>query len=360
MPEGPEVYRHADFPDGFAPYVSHNVETDADGKYELAGLRPGSYQAGVLGFGKTWIGWAETFANGVPPKTVDGGATEVDFVFPFTGGIVTARVVSKKTGMPIPNFRFSLIRYRGFFPNLEDAGQIRDEAGRFRFELDREGTWAVEFGADGHAPFRTGKKKLKPGEQLDLGTIRLGEGSTLEGRVVDAQGVPVPYARINILSPKMETNETEPFTAVDGTFRVPRVSPGLYMVFAVSPTHPIGLVRNVQLKEGQSTSVVVQFSEPAPLEVTVTSTDGTPLSMAKLYWTFPEIAPLTSKMVGNKIPPGYGDHESDEAGRIVQHALPAGPVTLFVERHGYKPARKSVRLKKGETTRIDIRLAPKR
>ena len=67
------------------------------------------------------------------------------------------------------------------------------------------------------------------------------------------------------------------------------------------------------------------------------SVDGAPLKGAELYWSFPEIAPLTSKMVGDKIPPGYGDNEADDEGRIFQHSLPAGPVTLFIEANGFTP-----------------------
>jgi hypothetical protein len=237
---------------------------------------------------------------------------------------------------------------------------INDDDGLFRFEFDREGTWAIEYSAEGHANFRTGKLTMKKGEKRDLGTIRLGDGATLAGQVVDAQGVPVPYARINILSLKMETNRNEPFTGRDGRFVAPRIAPGMYMAFAVSPAHPIGIAKNIRLMDGKTTETKIQFASSAPLEVFVKGADGSPLKGARLYWSFQEIAPLTSKMVSNKIPPGYGSNVSGENGRILQHALPAGPVMLFLEANGFTPISKSVKLTPGETTRIEISMTPKK
>jgi len=98
----------------------------------------------------------------------------------------------------------------------------------------------------------------------------------------------------------------------------------------------------------------------APLEVSVKGADGTPLKCARLYWSFQEIAPLTSKMVSNKIPPGYGSNIADETGRILQHALPAGQVTLFLENKGFTPISKTANLRAGETTRIEISMTPKK
>jgi len=268
--------------------------------------------------------------------------------------------VSKRTGLPLDEFQYSTIRYRGFLPNFDDVGQRKSRQGLFRFEFAEEGSWAVEFRAKGHASFRTPKIELKKGEEHDLGTIRLGDGGVIEGRVVDAQGIPVPYTRINILSPKLETNEDEPYTGSDGSFRVRGVSPGLYIVFAVSPRHPIGMVKNVLVREGETARVEVKFAEAAPLEVIVRGEDGRPLKGAELFWSFPEIAPLTSKMVRGKIPPGYGDNVSDDAGRILQHALPAGAITLFVEAKGFTPTTRQVQLDAGKSTRVEIALSAKK
>ena len=77
------------------------------------------------------------------------------------------------------------------------------------------------------------------------------------------------------------------------------------------------------------------------------------------YWSFPAIAPLSSRLFRDKIPPGYGSHRADAGGRIRQHSLPAGPVTLVVEASGFKTATKQVRLVAGETTRLEMQLTQK-
>jgi len=269
-------------------------------------------------------------------------------------------VVSKRTGRPLRQFRHGLIRYRMLLPQSVDTGETDNAQGKFRLEFPQDGSWAIEFQADGHASYRTPRLSLKKGEIKDLGTIRLGEGGTLVGIVKDANGLPVPYTRINILSPKFETNKDEPFTGREGRFRIPSISPGLYNVFAISPRHPIAFVRNVNVREGQTTEVEVKFERPAPLEIRVRDESGSPIEGAKLSFTFPAIAPLSSKLFRNKIPPGYGSHISDAEGSIFQHSLPAGPVTLTVEAPGFTPVTRQLRLSPGENKRLEITLAPKK
>jgi hypothetical protein len=86
---------------------------------------------------------------------------------------------------------------------------------------------------------------------------------------------------------------------------------------------------------------------------------ASPIADAKLSFTFPAIAPLSSRLFRDKIPPGYGSHVSDAEGRIFQHSLPAGPVTLTIVAVGFTPVTKQMRLAPGENKRLEITLARK-
>jgi len=287
------------------------------------------------------------------------GRDDLEFIFPLKGGIVTGKVVARKDGRPLGKFEATFLRYKLFIPSDTEFESYSDPNGEFRFEADEPGTWQADVSAPGYAAHRTDRFSLAAGEVKDLGTIKLGPGGTIAGRVLDAQQRPVAYARVNILNDKLQTNEDEPFTDGDGRFEVPGVSPGAFTVFAVSPRHPLGMVRNVAVKEGERTDVQITFVEAAPLSIEVRSTSGQPVEGAALDFTFPAVAPLTSKMFPGKIPPGYGSHKSDAEGMIFQPCLPPGEVTITIEAGGFDPVTKKLELKPGEPNRIEIRLRPK-
>lgn len=328
--------------------------TGDDGGFELPGLIEGRYRVGVVGSRGSFTANAE-FETDPAPQEVRAGADDVEFEVPFHGGIVTGHVVSRRDGRAVRSFKVGWIRYKLFFPQDADWGAYEDPEGRFRTELEA-GKWAVEVSADGYAPKRSDTFTLEEGETRDLGAIRLGDPGTIAGTVRDAQGLPVPYARINILNSKFQTNPNEPFTDIDGRFELRGVSPDTYSVFAVSPRHPLGIRRGVKIEEGKRTDVAIDFVAPAPLTITVVGAGGRPLKGAELSFTFPAIAPLSSKLFRDKIPPGYGSHVSDEAGVIVQPCLPPGTVTLTFEAEGYDAKTVNVELKAGEPNHLRVHL----
>jgi len=303
-----------------------------------------------------WFGQEAGFLADPAPIPATAGRDDLEFVYPIRGGIITAKVVAKEDGRPLPEFSATFLRYTFLIPTDTEFESFN--GGALRWETDEPGTWQVDVSADGYASHRTERFSLAAGETKDLGTIRLGPGGTIAGIVRDAQGQPVPYSRINILNDKLQTNDDEPFTDLEGRFAVPSVSPGLYNVFAVSPRHPLGFVRGIVVREGERTEVEVVFARPAPLTIDVRDASGQPVEGASLSFTFPAVAPLTSKLFRSKIPPGYGSPESDGAGMIVQPCLPPGEVAITIEREGFEPVTKKLDLKPGEANRVEIRLRP--
>jgi hypothetical protein len=333
--------------------------TDKDGKFEFADLAEGEYEVGIFGKGSAWGNQERAFLDNPPSVKVPAGRDDLEFIFPLKGGILTGKVVAKRDGRPIKQFGATFLRYKFFIPTDTDYESYQDEGGEFRYEADEPGTWQVDIAATGYAAHRTDRFSLGAGEVKDVGTIKLGPGGTIAGRVLDAQKQPVPYTRVNILNDKLQTNDDEPYTDLDGRFEVPGVSPGIFTVFAVSPRHPLGMVRGVTVKEGERTDVEITFVEAAPLTVEVRSTSGQPVEGAQLDFTFPAVAPLTSRLFRSKIPPGYGSYKSDAQGTIVQPCLPPGEVTIMIEAGGYDPVTRKLDLKPGEANRIELQLRPK-
>jgi hypothetical protein len=341
-----------------ATETTDHAWSDDQGSFVFEHLAEGEYELGLVGSG--WIrSDGERFLQEVPAVTASAGKEDVEFVYPLKGGIITGKVVAKRDGRPLAQFDATFLRYTLFIPSDTEFESYKNPDGEFRFEADEPGTWQVDISAPGYAAHRTDRFSLAAGEVKDLGTIRLGPGGTIAGRVLDAQQRPVAYARVNILNDKLQTNEDEPYTDADGRFEVPGVSQGAFTVFAVSPRHPLGMVRNVVVKEGERTDVQITFVEAAPLTIEVRSTSGQPIEGASLDFTFPAVAPLTSKMFRGKIPPGYGSHKSDATGMIFQPCLPPGEVTITIEAGGFDPVTRKLDLKPGEPNRIEIRLRPK-
>jgi uncharacterized GH25 family protein len=338
-----------------ATETTDHAWSDDQGSFAFEHLAEGEYELGLVGSG--WIrSDGERFLPEAPAVTASAGKEDVEFVYPLKGGIITGKVVAKRDGRPLAQFDATFLRYTLFIPSDTDLEGFEDPEGAFRYETDQPGTWQVEVEATGYASHRNERFSLAAGEVKDVGTIRLGPGGTIAGRVVDAQQQPVPYARINILNEKLQTNDDEPFTDLEGRFEVPGVSPGPFTVFAVSPRHPLGMVRGVNVREGERTEVDIVFVEPAPLTVDVRDPNGRPVEGAALDFTFPAVAPLTSKVFRNKIPPGYGSHKSDTGGTIFQPCLPPGEVTITIEAQGFEPQTRKLDLKPGEPNRIEIRL----
>ncbi len=338
------------------PILERRFSGDEQGEFGFLHLAEGEYVVGLLGAAATmWVRDGEqAFLEEPAPVTVSAGREDLEFVFPLKGGIIVGKVVAKRDGQPLKEFDANFIRYKLFIPADSEYDNGRD--GEFRYETDEPGTWQVDVSASGLASHRTERFQLAAGEVKDLGTIKLGPGGTIGGSVLDAQQRPVPYARINILNDKLQTNDDEPYTDAEGRYEVTGVSPGLFTVFAVSPRHPLGMVRGVEVREGERTAVQVVFVEPAPLQIDVRDTSGQPVEGAALDFTFPAVAPLTSKLFRGKIPPGYGSHKSDSAGTILQPCLPPGEVTITIEAGGFEPVTKKLDLKPGEPNRVEIRL----
>lgn len=331
------------FPDGATRAVASDYSGD-DGRFEIKELPTGRYRVAVRRAGKVLT----------DAQTETG--KDVDLVLPIEGGILKGRVVTA-TGEPIRSFSAKFIRYRFLVPNGFRGQDYTSDDGSFVHEVDRAGTWGVEIQATGYAPTRPQMFNVKPGTTVDVGTIKLGPGGAIAGTVVDAQGQPVPYARIHFLSATLETNQDPPFTDREGRYEIRTVAAGVYNVFAVSPSHPLAVARSVKVEGGKATRLDFRFSPKAPLTVVVLDDDDSrPIEGAELTYSFASVAPLRSNSFRAYEPPGWGLHETDKNGVVVKPALPAGKVTIYIERVGYSSASRTVSLEAGKPMRIEVRL----
>ncbi|MCZ6573176.1 MAG: carboxypeptidase regulatory-like domain-containing protein, partial [Planctomycetota bacterium] len=334
-------------------YVEPYVYSQKDGTYELLMLLDDEYEVGIPEQGPEG---GMSFRKKPGPVRVRAGTEGVEFVVPVEGGFIQGRAVSKKTGQPILNYNVQFLRYKMFMPVDNESKRVESEDGRFSYEVSEAGAWAVEIEAEGHAKFRTKPRALNKGGTLDVGDIRLGEAATISGTVRDTQSRPVPFVRVHMLSPKMETNWDAPYTDKKGRYEIGNVSPGRYSLFAVSPRHPLGILRGVEILEGERKQIDFTLSASTPLTVTVFDERGNPLQGAEMVWTFDAIKPINSKMVGRYEPDSFGSNESDASGVIHKPYFPTGNVEFRIEKEGYARVERKLKLKPGEPVEMEIRL----
>jgi hypothetical protein len=102
--------------------------------------------------------------------------------------------------------------------------------------------------------------------------------------------------------------------------------------------------------------VNIDVAAPAPLILRVVDGQDQPVRGAQLIWTFPDLKPLDSSMVGDREPPGFGSNVSDLNGLIQKPFLPEGDVEVRIEAKGYARARRTITLRAGEKQTVEIRL----
>ena len=341
---------------GAGPALDGREFTDAEGRFAAEGLLAGTWLVGFGDWTEVDGTWRQDFAAGSEPIEVEAGREDLLLTLPFDGGWVTGRVVRKSDLQPVTKFGVAIYRYTFFVPNWEDSDRFDDAQGRFRVELSEEGTYALDLHADGLASVRTDKFTLKKGETVDVGTIALGEGGRIEGVVRDAAGNPVQWARLYVLNAKLQTNNDAPWTDRRGRYALESITPGTYQLFAVSPRHPLALVKGVEVGEGATARAPVTFGESAPLTLRVVDEQGAPVEGAELVWGFPALAPFNSSHFGSYEPPGFGANESDAEGRIEKPCLPAGPVSWHVSAEGYAGASGQATLEPGVPQTVEVRL----
>lgn len=149
---------------------------------------------------------------------------------------VAGRVVAAVGRTPLPRIRVHLVAVH----SGASTSVLTDAKGTFEFSnvplgrywLRAEGDRfeAAYFGQQSSgAPARS--VVLRPGQPVTDATIVLREFGRIAGRVVNSHGEPVERATIGVASNDLRLAQTNDL----GEFRVPRLQPGRYLVWAIPP-----------------------------------------------------------------------------------------------------------------------------
>jgi RNA polymerase sigma-70 factor (ECF subfamily) len=234
-----EVFRYQE--NGCSP----STLTDSAGRFELAGIHVADViqanqqkvsTVSVIPIGAEAAGYAHS-QEMVVPKTLDQVFEGVEILLEPAGGIVAGRIVN--AGMePRPGVGVYLVDAEH---NL--LFQKSQSDGGFRFEVLPEGPSTV-FAVDKDCPTED-RAWVRRGEDVLIGVVRELElvlaptTASLDGRIVDPAGLPVPGARIELRWSMgsrdflWQFGHVDDVTDEDGAFSLEHLFPGQYEIVSV-------------------------------------------------------------------------------------------------------------------------------
>jgi len=243
------------------------------------------------------------------------------------GALLTGRVMSPE-GSPLPDARLLLAA------TPDDPGRwasarrevlfetTTERSGGFRFPRLPKMKLDLEATAPGWAPTRLPSVEIPPDGALDLGEIRLQPAVSLEGRVEDPQGRPIPDAAV--ASEREHSTESRPLAALPavatderGRFAIDGLRTGEALQLEVKRQGYLGA--SVNAFASASTPVKIVLTPEARISGVVMWPDGKPAAEVFLRGALRTKPDTSAREI-------YG--RADTEGRFVLDGLREGQVSL--------------------------------
>lgn len=171
-----------------------------------------------------------------PTFVVDAaGHVDLGLLQLSTGAGVIARLVDARTGEPVPGVlgQLSPTGTAGVLAVVSGAAaaETTDAEGRLRVVGQESGAFELQLAHRDYAS-RVVEVQLEHGEVTDLGTVWLGPGTEVRGRVTDRPGDPRPGLRVRLIGSATGSLATvaERTTGDDGRFAPARLGAGEYRI----------------------------------------------------------------------------------------------------------------------------------
>jgi serine/threonine protein kinase/protocatechuate 3,4-dioxygenase beta subunit len=322
-------------------------DTDADGRFELIGVAPGTYKLRAEGDRK---GYIRTFYddkldwdNG-DLVTVSGRSSVdgIDFALE-RGTSASGRVIDDETGLPIPNIELSARPLDG-----DDVSWSRTDADG-NYTLRALPVGLVEIRTRGQEYIRERLKVMTVDSQVAaVPDLRLRLGATISGRVVDAvTSQPIADADIDADGINGTGSHNHSRTDSDGRYVLGGLAPGSYKikVRAEEQNYIQQYYQNaLDWDDAQALSVAsrqsvenIDFRLALGASISgkvVDGATGSPIVDMEVY---------VDRLDGE----GLDWTSTDGEGRYMLRGIPNGVMEVVVRGHGYIEARKAVTIHDG-------------
>lgn len=315
----------------FMGHSASECRSDAEGAYACGGLAPGYYRIGAELPGRPGAVSELFMVVAEPPPPVhlvlpDGGVVRVRLAAGGSGTVAVERAYLRREGQHLSGIGTPV-----------EGGFVFDrlELGRYRVGLTRA--------LDEVGPSVADVELKQPGQVVEV-ELTPAPALAIAGSVVDRQRQPVPDAWIRAWAasafgaPSLDASDAV-LTGVDGSFELPGLSPGRYVV---AVEHPRGATRQGDVDAGRRGLALV-LDEFGSMSGAVTTPDGLP-------------APAFSVLLMN---PGASPVRVDGSrGRWEMPWLASGDYRVLVLSSS-GGASTSARVEPGRATELDLQLDPK-
>jgi hypothetical protein len=245
-----------------------NGTTETDGSFVLAGLFEGPFSVSVR-------------ALGYAPATrerVEAGTTGLNIVLE-EGGTISGEVVDSER-RPVENYRASA---RAVERRSRSSGydNVSDPSGTFILRDLAAGVYVVEINAPDLCPEILSEVEVEAGRDTYVGRIRLVEGGSVRGHVLDPSSAPLPGASVSATGAGSRFGRTIGSTTTDekGFFELEGLPDGKINLMASHSEYAQGRVDgvNIDSQSGPAEAQIV-LSTGGTIEGWVRARDGTGMS----------------------------------------------------------------------------------
>ena len=236
---------------------------------------------------------------------------EVELLY-TTKPVIKGIVVDAHTGTPVSSFQARVRKLRTLRgPNYVQPNhwtQFDNKRGYFSVETVGPGIYQIQVAADGYAPVWGSEISTDANDLAEMALVR---GGAIAGAVVDDEGTPITGARVIPLSlaggassgtTGRFVSEQGAVETVDGAFALKDLPPGAETLKIVHPDYALRIIRDIAVRQGQTTDAVEAVLAPGgTVEGVVYDDRGDPVAGEVLH--FQDAS-------------GYGGSADEKAGQL--------------------------------------------
>ncbi len=315
-----------------------------DGRFRIADIPPGTWDLTIQ---------AEGFENG-RAKSVqveEGETTKGVQVLLGRGATITGRVLTASTSQPVPGAIVTAGRGEesGFLAMLQGLGESvamaeTAEDGSYTVTGVPDGADHVNVAADGFANTSLKIPAIEAGELREQVELRLLDGGTITGYVLDRNDVPLPGRMVGAMSIQARDFQ-QTATDEEGRYRMENMRPGSYFMMAADLEDESLFTGDFMTMLGSSriTTTYVKDGETTELDIIDPSaggcrlegqllSDGVPVPGANLMLFSAEGSGLLNLNLG------FSTSRTNENGEFLFKSLAPGEYRVQVESEEWRGA----------------------